>query len=497
MSSLRQLAGQTMYYGMSSILGRFINFVLTPIYTYSTIVTQAKLGQLTELMSYTSIILILFTLRLEVAYFRYGKIKEQEKTTFDTALSSVWLLSIPLGLLIVVFAPILAGLIGYENHVIFIRMLGIIMAIDGCSEIPFSKLRFDNKAKKFASIKVASIIINVCMNVFFVIICPWLAAKNSMLVNWWFDSGKIIEYIFFCNVISSLSALLFLIPVIRTVHFRIDRKLANQMFRYALPLAIVGIFGNFNEMFGRIILKWFLPGNIHDNEVQLGIYGANYRLTMLITLFTQAFRYAAEPFFFRQSEEATSNKIYADVTKYYAIFSLFGFLFVTLFIDVLKYFIAPKYWDGLPVIPILLLANVFFGLYYNVSIWYRLRDRTVTGALIIMGGSVLIVLFNWLLIPKFGYIGSAWATLITYITITAVCYVLGKTIFPVPYQTRLILFLIGAAVLLNIVATQFRHQFNPHVFLSVFIGLILFAVFGFIIWIFEKNTILRMMRRRT
>lgn len=493
--SLRKLAGQTVYYGMSSIIGRFIGFVLTPIYTYSTIVTKADLGQLTELMSYTSIILIFFTLRLEIAYFRYGKVKGEEQRAYNTSITAVWGLALGLGILILLTAPFIAGLIGYADRVVFIRMLGIIMAFDALSEIPFSYLRFNNRPRKFAFVKVSSITINALLNIFFVVVCPALLAKNSLLVSSWFDPDKIVSYILFSNVLSSLTSLLMLLPEIKKARFIIDRKLLRQMYTYALPLVIVGAFGNFNEMFGRIILKWFLPGDMKENEAALGIYGANYRLTMLIALFTQAFRYAAEPFFFRQSEESGSQVIYAQVAKYYTIFSVYGFLVVTLFIDVIKYFIAPEYWEGLPVVPILLMANVFFGLYYNVSIWYRLRDRTLSGAAIIIFGSMMIVLLNWLWIPQYGYIGSAWATLITYICITGICYFWGKKIFPVPYQTRLILLFIGSAALLNYLSVLLRKIDGGSVIIQLTFGLVGIGLFTLLVWFFEKNTLKRMLRK--
>jgi O-antigen/teichoic acid export membrane protein len=494
MSSIKRLAGQTIYYGLSSILGRFISFILTPVYTYSTIVTQAKLGQLTELMSYTSIILIFFTLRMEIAYFRYGKAEGKEKETYDASITAVWLLSIIFGSLIVLFAPMIASWIDYSDRVIFIHLLGLIMAIDGCCEIPFSKLRFENKARKFAMIKIASISTNVILNLFFVMACPILAQHFPGMMSWW-DPEQIITLIFLSNVLSSLASLLFLIPVIRRAHFQFNKPLISKMFRYALPLAIVGILGMFNDMFGRIVLKWWLPGTMEENQVQLGIYGANYRLTVLIVLFTQAYRYAAEPFFFKESEKEDNYKVYADSAKYFAIFSLLGYLFVILFIDILKHFIAPRYWEGLPVLPILLMANVFLGLYYNISVWYRLKDRTMTGALIAAIGAVIIVLLNWWWIPAYGYIGSAWATLISYISITIICYWIGRKAFPVPYQFRLIFMLIVVAVALQWISTRVNLYFTGHTGLHIVFGVVLMAAYMLLIWTFEHKAIRRLIRR--
>jgi len=249
----------------------------------------------------------------------------------------------------------------------------------------------------------------------------------------------------------------------------------------------------FNEMFGRVILKWFLTGSLSDNEAQLGVYGANYRLATIIALFTQAFRYAAEPFFFKESNNVGAEKTYADVTKYYLIFSIYGFLFVSLYIDIFKYFVGPKYFEGLKVVPILLLANVFNGLYFNVSIWYRLKDKTLTGAMIAIFGAVLTLFFNWYLIPILGYIGSAIATLVCYSSMTIICFVLGQKVMKVPYQVRTMLLWMGAAILIQI-GIWYLRSLDISVYLVLLCSTIGIVLFSGLIWSYEKEKIKTLLR---
>lgn len=484
---MKKLAGETIYYGISSIFGRFINFFLTPIYTYSVIIDKAKMGHLTELMAYTAMILILFTCRMEAAYFRFGKDKGMQETVYRNSVTTVVSLSIFFGLLLFMLSPIIAPALDYGGEHIYFQLLAVIMTIDAFCELPLSRLRFEGKARKFAMIRIVNILTNVCFNIFFVVVCPRLYDSGYSFVTAWFDPEKIIVYIFLSQVFGSLSSLLLLSKYLKGIG-RVDLPLLKKMVSYSWPLIIVSLVSMFNEMFGRVILKWFLTGTMAENEAQLGVYGANYRLATIIALFTQAFRYAAEPFFFKESNNVGAEKTYADVTKYYLIFSIYGFLFVSLYIDIFKYFVGPKYFEGLKVVPVLLLANVFNGLYFNVSIWYRLKDKTLTGAMIAIFGAVLTLFFNWYLIPILGYIGSAIATLICYSSMTVICYLLGQKVMKVPYSVRTMLIWLGAAI-----AIQAGIWYIRSLGLSVYVifaaataGIILFTR---LIWHHEKDKI--------
>lgn len=488
MSIIKKLAGETIYYGLSSILGRFINFFLTPLYTYSVIIDQGKMGHLTELMAYTGMLLILFTCRMEASYFRYSKEKEQGDEAYGNSLTSVIAISIFLALCLFILAPWMSTALGYAGEEIYFRLLAIIMMIDAFCEIPLSRLRFEGKAKVFAKIRIYNILVNVFFNVIFVVVCPWLYEKDITLISFWYNPEQIIAYIFVAQVCGSLTSLILLRKYFKGLG-KIDTTLLKKMITYSWPLVIVSLVAMFNEMFGRIILKWFLTGSLEENEAQLGIYGVNLRLAMIIALFTQAFRYAAEPFFFKQSSKSDSNKTYADVAKYYLIFSLYGFLTVTLFIDIFKVFIGPKYYEGLAVVPVLLLANIFSGLYFNVSIWYRLKDKTLTGAGIALVGAVLTLFFNWFLIPRLGYIGSAYATLICYGSITVLCYFLGRNKLPVPYQIGLMTLWLVIAIILQYIFWQIRASFSINIVGLFLIGLGFISSFTLVIWYFEKDRI--------
>jgi len=487
MSIMKKLAGETLYYGISSIFGRFINFFLTPIYTYSVIIDKTKMGHLTELMAYTAIFLILFTCRMEAAYFRFGKDREHQETAYRNSITTVVFFSIVLGLILFFLSPIIAPALDYGGEHIYFQLLAIIMTIDALCELPLSKLRFEGKARKFASIRIVNILVNVCFNIFFVVACPYLYTKGYTIVTFWFNPDNIIAYIFLSQVFGSLSSLILLRKNLKGLG-EIDWTMWRKMIKYSLPLIIVSLVAMFNEMFGRIILKWFLHGSMADNEAQLGVYGANYRLATIIALFTQAFRYAAEPFFFREANNKESLRTYSNVTKYYLIFSIFGFLAVSLYIDIFKYFIGPKYFEGLSVVPILLLANVFNGLYFNISIWYRLKDRTMTGALIALCGAVLTLFFNWLLIPIFGYIGSAYATLICYFTMTALCYFLGKKHMPVPYAVKTMTIWLFTAILLQVFIWYLR-SLDISVYLILTCSTLAMGLFILLIWSYEKTNI--------
>jgi len=484
---MKKLAGETIYYGISSIFGRFINFFLTPIYTYSVIIDKAKMGHLTELMAYTAIFLILFTCRMEAAYFRFGKDKETQDSSYRNAVFTVVMFSVFLGILLFLLAPVIAPALDYPGEGIYFRLLAIIMTIDALCELPLSKLRFEGKAKQFAKIRIINILVNVSFNIFFVVICPYLYNKGFAMVTFWFRPESIIAYIFLSQVFGSFSALILLRKHLK-IKGTMDWSLWKKMMDYSWPLIIVSLVAMFNEMFGRIILKWFLTGSMVQNEAQLGVYGANYRLATLIALFTQAFRYAAEPFFFRESNSKDSVKTYADVTKYYLIFSIFGFLVVSLYIDLFKFFIGPKYFEGLKVVPVLLLANVFNGLYFNVSIWYRLKDRTLTGAAIAITGAVLTLYFNWMLIPILGYIGSAFATLICYFSMTLICYFLGKKHMAVPYATGTMMLWLVVAVLLQLGVWYLRILGLP-VYVILTCSTIAMGLWMSIIWKQEGNKI--------
>lgn len=500
MSLIRKLAGETVIYGLSSILGRMLGFLLTPLYTRT--LPQEEYGSVTELFAYAGFLMVVFTYRMETAYFRYGTDKEKGKTAYSTALLSVVCSTIVLYGLILIFANPLAELLHYENHVNYITMIGMILAFDALCELPFARLRIEQKAGKFALYRIINISTNVVLNLFFLVACPWVI-KHA-------DSGVVFDivsaiyrpdfgvgYILLSNVMASGLTMLLLLPMYRNINLVFDRQLWKTMVNYAWPLMIAGFAGMVNEMLDRTMLKWRLPGTIEENKVQLAIYGANYKLTMILTLFTQAFRYAAEPFFFRQAAENRPRTIYADVTKYYTIISCVGLLFTFLYLDIFR-FILDKgdlgYWKGLVVVPVLLFANLFLGIYYNMSIWFKLSNNTYSGAVIGVMGAAVTILLNLWWIPVLGYVGSAWATFFCYLSMMVVCYYWGQRVYRIPYQVRLLsLYLfVTASILLTSYFLVNKLDSTP---LRIFLNTILFGLFFMLIYYFEKDKITNIIRK--
>lgn len=435
MNPLKKLASQTVVYGLSSIVGRFLNYLLVPVYTYT--FTTAEYGVVSEFYSYSGFFAVLLIFGLETGYFRFIQQEEQKEKVYTTALNAVLLANLLFVGLLVLFVTPLAELLRYPNdHEYFYWFAGI-LALDSISAIPFARLRSENKALKFAGIKFFEIAVSVLLNIFIIIICrkAHLQEPNSLLGSL-YNPEIGVGYIFIINLIASFSKMFFLFPMFRNVTQGIDKALFQKMLRYSLPMVIIGFGGIINEMFDRMALKYLLPFDNETNMQQLGIYGACYKLSILMTLFIQAFRYAAEPFFFSHAKEKGSRKVYADVMTYFVIVCVFVFLLVMLYLPWLQLFIGKEFRVGLGVVPILLMANLFFGVYVNLSIWYKLTDRTLTGAWVSVGGAVLTLMLNVLLVPTAGYIGSAWATLACYAGMAVVSYLLGQKHFPVEYDLK-------------------------------------------------------------
>jgi O-antigen/teichoic acid export membrane protein len=321
--------------------------------------------------------------------------------------------------------------------------------VDAFTAIPFARLRQQQRPLKFAFIRIVTVFINIMANLFFLLLCPWLL-KNNPDSSWLFfyDPSVGVGYAFISNLIASLAGLLLLKAEILQLRWRFDRALLRQMLSYAWPVLVIGLAGMVNEVLDKILLKYLLPDR-GTAMAQLGVYGANYKLAVLLTLFIQMFRFAAEPFFFAQAKEANAKEIYAAVMKYFVIFGLFIFLGVMLFLDVVKYLIGPAYHEGLGVVPIVLAANLFMGIFYNLSIWYKLTNLTIYGAVIAVAGAMITLLMNILLIPRIGYWGSAWGHFACYLVMMVLTYLWGRRHLPVNYDLkRMGFYFILVAVLL-------------------------------------------------
>ncbi len=444
---LKQLAGQTAVYGLGTIIPRLMNFLLmTPFYTR--VFQKGEYGVVTELYAYAALLLVLLSYGMETTFFRYSEKEKNKDVVYSTSFISLLVTSLGFIALIFLFSHPLAELIRHSSHHEYIIYFGLIIGIDSITAIPFARMRQQNKAFRFAIIKIINVLVLIGANMFFLWICPMIAEHNpssSLLIFYSPEIG--VGYAFISNLIASIVTLILLIPDIFKIKLRFDKTLLRRMLNYAFPILIVGLLGMFNDVSDKIFLKYFWPDR--DEALQIvGIYGANFKLAVLLTIFTQMFRYAAEPFFFAKAKDKDSKQIYANVMKYFVIFELLIFLGVTLYIDFAKYFIDEKFWEGLSIVPIILFAKIFFGITINLSIWYKLTDKTKYGAYINIVGVVIIILFNVLLIPVWGYMASAWGQFACYFSIMVLSFLLGRKHFRVDYDVKRIFFYTVFAILL-------------------------------------------------
>lgn len=433
MNPLRKLASQTAVYGLSSIIGRFLNYLLVPLYTYT--FPAREYGIVSELYAYAGFFAVLLVFGLETGYFRFSNREElRSDTVYSTALAFLILANLAFVSGILIFLEPLAALLRYSEHPEYLVWFGAILALDSIAALPFARLRAENRAWRFAGIKLIEIVLAIGLNLFFLVYCKKAAEvwPNSAIARL-YDPAIGVGYIFLANLAASAFKLLLLLPQLKALRYGLDFRLLKRLLAYSLPMVIIGFAGMVNEMLDRAILKFLLPYDPATNLRMLGIYGACYKLSILMTLFIQAFRYAGEPFFFSYAGRADAKHTYAVVMNYFVIFCVFIFLVVTLYIDLFQYFIGAEYREGLHVVPILLLANLFLGIYVNLSIWYKLTDRTLMGAWVSLIGAALTIGLNIWWIPILGYVGSAWATLACYAMMTIISYALGQYYYPVPY----------------------------------------------------------------
>ncbi len=470
---IKKLFGEIAIYGLSSIIGRLLNYLLVPLYTY-VFINPADYGVVSELYAWVAFLIVILTFGMETAFFKFIQNEGDQKNVFSTALSALLSLNSVFFLVVLLFYQDIASLLLYEDHGEYIVMLGAIVSIDAISALPLAKLRAEEKAKRFSIIQLSSIAVNIILNVIFLLFC--FDYNNP-------EQG--VFYIFLANLIASLVKPIFLLKSFTLIR-GIDRSLLKRMLVFSFPLAIAGFAGIINETLDRILLKQMLynpenPSSLDYAEAQVGIYSASYKLAMLIAILLQAYRYAAEPFFFSQMKNQDRNKIYSQIMNVFIAFVCGIFLLVTLNIDIFKYFIQNEtYWVGLQVVPILLMANIFLGIYYNQSIWFKLSGKTKFGAYIALFGASITVLINILYIPKFGYMACAWATLIVYFTQMVISYILGQRHYPIPYNLKKFIFYISLALALFFLSPYIKvDNFTVNLFIqnSLLLMFVLTAVY--------------------
>lgn len=488
MGKLKQLAGQTVIYGLSSIVARLLNYMLVPLYT--NVFSPDVYGISTEFYAYVSFLIIVLTYGMETGFFRFSESENGNPKVYSTALISLITTSLIFVFFISVFSQAIATTLDYPNNSEYIIWFGIIIGVDAITAIPFAWLRQQNKALRFASIKILNILISIGLNLFFLIICPYFQKKGIELPIWLYNPDIGIGYIFISNLAASILTLIALIPSMK-IEWKFDFVLWKKIIIYSLPLLVAGLAGMVNETFDRAMLKRLLPDTSSAME-QLGIYGANYKVAVLMTLFIQTFRYAAEPFFFKQAKEKNAKELYAEVMKFFIIFGLFIFLGVIFYIDIVKFFIGKEYWSGLNVVPILLAANLFLGIFYNLSIWFKLTNKTKFGAYLAIFGAIITIALNFWLIPILGYKGSAWATLICYSAMMIASYFLGNLYYKVNYPLGKIAlyFLVASGIF---VISQTVH-FNSE-FLHYGLNTLMLVGFGIMVLVLEPTLLQKLNKR--
>lgn len=434
MNPLKNLLGQTAIYGLSSIVGRLLNYLLVPLYTRY--FTTSEYGDVTLLYAYVAFLLIVLTYGMETAFFRFSQQHPNKPTVYSTSLISL-IVSSSLFVGIMLFnAQAIADALSFSSHPEYVQYFALILGLDALSAISFAKLREQNRALRFATIRLINIFINIGLNLFFIVYCPLVIANNLEAIEFVqsiYSEDVGIGYIFISNLVASGLTLLLFVPEMVKSTWRFDKVLWRKMMIYALPLMLAGLAGITNETIDRILLNYLLPADISASEI--GLYSAFYKLSIIMTLFVQTFRFAAEPFFFAQEKEKNAKAVYASVMKYFTIVTAFIFLSVTIYYDLVKQFIGSDFHDdrGAIIVPILLLANLFLGLYYNLSVWYKLTEKTLFGAYMSLFGAGITIVLNLLLIPKLGFVGSAWATLFCYFLMVLCSYFLGRKHYPIAY----------------------------------------------------------------
>ncbi|MFD1816776.1 Membrane protein involved in the export of O-antigen and teichoic acid [Pseudarcicella hirudinis] len=494
MSVLKKLAGETALYGISTIVGRSLNFLLVGIHTK--VFLPEELSVNTELYGWLSIAAVLYTYGMETTFFRFAS-KENKMEYYNLILSALILTSIILSIILISFSTPIMNMLGYPDQEIFMTWLVMALAIDSVMAIPFARLRLEKKPLQFVKARMINIFINIFFNVFFLIFCKdiyegkYLTFLKPLISHIYFpEIGA--GYIILANLIANIFLIPLLWKLFSDFHFRFDFTVFKKLWEYGYPIMIMGLASTINGRTDILLLKHILPDNFYPNrtaEQALGIYGNCYKLSIFMLVAINAFKFAAEPFFFSKAEDRNSPKIFSNVMKWFIIVCVFLWLLVSLNLDFLDAFLLNKdiYSEGIGVVPVLLLANLFLGIYYNLSVWFKTTDRTYFGTLITFLGAGLTIILNLLLIPVLGYMGCAYTFLISCFAMMAVCYLLGQKFAPMPYDTISAFGYIASAGLL----IYFNSQIHiSNLFVSIVYHLTILTLYILGIVLVERKTVI-------
>ncbi len=492
MSLLKKLAGETAIYGTSSILSRLLHYViLTPYFTR--VFMQGEYGVVSDMYTWAALLLVLFTYRLETAFFRFGSRDEDMERSFSTASISLMASTLVLAILFIWCAQPVADWLKYPQHPEYVIWFAFIIAFDALTAIPFARLRLENRPMRFAIVKTLNIVVNIFFIFLFLEVWPWMLNNGWGLLESWYHPEQRITYVFFSNFLASGFVLLFLSPMYFRIRLRFDRELWQRMIVYAAPLVIVGIAGVINQLIGIPMLKELASDDLAYNKRMMGVFSAASKLAVLMNLFTQAFNYAAEPFFFRNAGRSDKDKVYAQVGQAFALVGSVVFLGIMLYLDVVQYFIGKDFREGLGVVPLLLMAYLFLGLYYNFSIWYKLADRTMIGGYIALGGSAITIALNVWLIPDYGYYGPGWAALACYLFMAGASYWTGQRYYPINYPVGRMAVYILLAVVFYGASEMLKGVINGRIWVSLLINTGLFLGYLGILYFMERGQVNRML----
>ncbi len=470
---------------MGTVVPRLLNYiVLTPFFTR--IFKLGEYGVVTELYAYVVFLMVILTYGMETGYFRYAEKNKNPDEVYTTSLVSLFITSLSFIVAVLIFSGNIADILDYSDNPEYIVMIGLIVGIDAFTAIPFARLRQKNKAVKFAFIKIISIVINITLNFFLLYFIPkYDLNEKYKIISSIYSTDIGVGYVFVSNLVASLISLLLLLGEILKVKIKFNKKLWKELIYYSLPLLVAGLAGTINEALDRIMIKHLITGELKPLE-QLGIYGANYKIAVLMQLFIQMFRFAAEPFYFARAKEKNAEKLFADVMKYFVVVCMIIFLMVNLYIDVFKHFIGKDYYAGLYIVPVILYAIFLLGVFFNISIWYKLNNLTHYGAIITITGALITLGINWIFIPKYGYSASAWAHFVCYFTMVIISYFLGQKFYRIPYDLKAILLY----AILPVVIFIFAKWLNiSDLSLKMAIHTILFVVYLVIVFIIERKNL--------
>ncbi len=440
MANLKSVVKDTAIYGLSSIVGRFLNYLLVPLYTAKLSAASGGYGVITNVYAYTALLMVILTYGMETTFFRYvNKEGENPDKVYSTTMISVASTSLLFVLLVLLFLQPISSFMGYADHSSYIWVMAVTVAVDAFACIPFAYLRYKKRPMKFAILKLANIMMAILLNLFFFLLLPAWTGNGGLV-----DAG----YAFYINLFCSVALLFFLLKEITAVPFDFDKALLRRMLSYSWPILVLGVAGILNQTADKILFPYIYQGT--DAHSQLGIYGAASKIAMIMAMITQAFRYAYEPFVFGNNNDKDSRNTYAKAMKFFIIFTLLAFLVVMAYIDLLKYIIGRDYWEGLKVVPVVMAAEIMMGIYFNLSFWYKLIDKTIWGAWFSGIGCVVLITVNVLFVPRYGYMACAWAGFMGYASAMTISYLVGQKKYPINYPLKEIVLYVALAAVLYI-----------------------------------------------